>query len=268
MPIDIDYLSCRSKVKNNSTYQSQKATWPVNSWVQEFWQLNVPYGNYNYRSVPDNCVDMIINLAAPEEIFVVSPFSSVKVFEMTGPISYFGIRFHTLGHQDLFSAPIGEWNNADHIINVDELLPEHALMAIHDGANKTKSFIDRCMYFTKTLLNMSSFYQPDVRLVRFIQYCHQNITSSIVLSDKQCAEFGVSARQLRRLTSQHLGLSPKSFAKVLRFQQTLRAMSNGSRSAIWMDCYYDQPHFIREFKSMSGVTPSEFKSMAVLYNTD
>ena len=258
----------QDNVKNNSIYQSLKATAPVNTCIQEFWQLNVPQGTYNYRSVPDNCVDMIINLTAPEEVFVVTPFSSVKEFEMVGPVSYFGIRFRTLAHQGLFTTPMGEWNNAANVINVDELLPEHALTVIFGGASKLMSFKSRCEFFSKALLCSPSFYQTDKRLLRFIQYCNQNISSSIVLSDAKCAKFGLSARQLRRLTSQYLGLSPIKFAKVIRFQQTLRIMRKGGSSPIWTNCYYDQSHFIREFKSMSGVTPSEFPYLSALYNTD
>ena len=132
MSLASDNFSYQDNVNNNGIYQSLKATPPVNTCVQEFWQLNVPQGTYNYRSVPDNCVDMIINLTAPEEVFVVTPFSSVKEFEMIGPVSYFGIRFHTLGSSSfIHSMPMGEWNNADNVINVDELLTrQHVLTVI------------------------------------------------------------------------------------------------------------------------------------------
>lgn len=267
MPIDIDYHPCQGRVENTNTYLTFTPLPPLNHWVQVFWQLNVPDGQYYYRSVPDNCVDLIINLTFPEETFIVTPFASSIVFEMTGPVSYFGIRFRILGHQGITSAPLGAWNKPDNFVNTNEILPEHILNAAYDDGFKQLQFHNRCKYFSKILLGSLQHSKIDSRLARYIRYCHQNITSCIDLSDKQCSEFGVSARQLRRLTRLYLGLSPREFAKVLRFQQTLQVMNTENCSSAWARHYYDQPHFIRDFKSMSGITPNEFQGSSVLYNT-
>ncbi len=116
------------------------------------------------------------------------------------------------------------------------------------------------------LLSNVKCAEVDTRLARYIRYCHKNTGSHLDLSDKQCAEFGVSARQLRRLTKQHLGLLPKDFARVLRFQRVVNAIHVAQPDTVWLDYYYDQPHFIREFKRMSGLTPTQFKNLSVLYN--
>ncbi len=268
MPINIDYYPCQGLIKDSSAYLFFKPTYPLNSWVQEFWQLNIPDGKYFYRSVPDNCVDIIINLTDPEETFIVTPFSSRKTFEMEGPVSYFGIRFQTLGHQGVISTPIGFWNNNENIIDAKDILTKRMLSVLSTGSYKPMPFQSRCKYFSTILLGVLQDYEIDPRLLRYIAYCHQNIGSSINLSDKQCSEFGLSARHLRRLTSQYLGLSPREFAKVLRFQQTLRIMQKEKYSSDWGRRYYDQSHFIRDFKKMSGVTPNEFQNLSVLYNTD
>jgi len=266
MPLDIDYNPCQGRVDNKNTYRTFTPLPPLNHWVQAFWQLNAPDGQYYYRSIPDNCVDLIINLDCPDETFIVTPFSSPIVFEMTGPVSYFGVRFRVLGHQGIITAPLGAWNKPDNSIKPNEIIPEHMLNAAYDGICKPIGFHDRCKYISKLLLGSLQHNKIDSRLIRYIRYCHQNISSSISLSDKQCSEFGVSARQLRRLSHLYLGLSPKNYAKVLRFQQTLRVMNSTNCSSAWAGYYYDQPHFIREFKSMSGVTPNEFLSSSVLYN--
>lgn len=123
-----------------------------------------------------------------------------------------------------------------------------------------------CEFSSKILLDNLRYCEVDRRLVGYILYCDQRITSNIDLSNKQCSEFGVSARHLRRLTSQYLGLSSKEFAKVFRFQKALLAMNTNSCPNVWADYYYDQPHFNRDFKKLSGVTPNEFRTMSVLYN--
>jgi len=267
MLIDIDYHPYQGRVEKTKTYLTFTPQAPLNHWVQVLWQLNVPDGQYNYRSVPDNCVDLIINLASPEEAFIVTPFSASKVFEMTGPVSYFGIRFRILGHQGLISDPLGAWNKADNFINANEVLSEYMISSLFNGANKHLKFHDRCKHFSKVLLGSLQYNKVDSRLVSYVRYCQQNICSSIDLSDKRCSEFGVSARQLRRLSHLYLGLSPREYAKVIRFQKTLHVMSSENCSSIWAQHYYDQPHFIRDFKSLSGITPNEFRSSSVLYNT-
>jgi len=268
MPINSDYYSRQGHVANSNTYLIFKPTLPLSHWLQEFWQLNVPAGKYYYRSIPDNCVDIIINLNNPEEMFIVTPFSSAKVFEMHGPVSYFGIRFRPLGHHGLISAPMGYWNNADNVVDAYELLSKQVLDILIEGACQSMSFQRRSAHYSMMLLEVLHNCEIDIRLVRYLQYCGQNITSTVSLSDKQCTEFGVSARQLRRLTSQYLGLSPKSYSNILRFQQTLQIMNTQGSAAIWANSYYDQAHFIREFKNLSGVTPNKFKRLSVLYNTE
>lgn len=160
---------------------------------------------------------MILNLRCPEETFIVTPFTSSIVFEISGPVSYFGIRFRILGHQGIIFAPLGTWNQTGNLTNTDELLSEQLLSAAYEGASKQFQFHNRCKYFSKVLLDSLQTNKIDLRLARYIRYCQQNINSRINLSDKQCSEFGVSARQLRRLTHLYLGLSPREFAQVLRF---------------------------------------------------
>jgi len=266
MLINIKDYSFQGRVKNPNSYLTFKPTSPLSNWVQEFWQLNVPDGKYFYRSVPDNCVDIIINLTFPEEVFIVTPFSSAKTFEMAGPVSYFGIRFRILGHQGIIQTPLGEWSNDDNVTNLSDILPKHLLSALYNSAYQTMSFQKCCEYLSQILLGVLRSSEIDHRLIRYILYCDRSLTSNIDLSNKQCSEFGVSARHLRRLTSQYLGLSPREFAKVFRFQKILHAMNTENCANVWAHCYYDQPHFNRDFKNMSGVTPNEFRTMSVLYN--
>jgi AraC-like DNA-binding protein len=76
---------------------------------------------------------------------------------------------------------------------------------------------------------------------------------------------GLSARQLRRLFLEQVGLSPKHFCRVMRFRSSLPLLEHSrraDRARIALDCgYYDQAHFINEFHQLTGYTPNEFVTL-------
>jgi AraC-like DNA-binding protein len=72
----------------------------------------------------------------------------------------------------------------------------------------------------------------------------------------------VSPKRLIRLFADEVGFTPKTYLRVTRFQRVLERVHLAA-SVDWMDeverhGYYDQPHFIREFKEFSGFTPGEY----------
>ena len=71
---------------------------------------------------------------------------------------------------------------------------------------------------------------------------------------------GLSARRFTRLFTLEVGLTPKLYSRVERFQRVLREMDApaGDWSDIAQRCgYFDQSHLIRECRSLSGFTPGE-----------
>jgi len=72
---------------------------------------------------------------------------------------------------------------------------------------------------------------------------------------------GITSRYLNKLIQQHTGLTPISFNKIRRFQFSLKLIARNDQplTAIAYDCgYFDQAHFIKEFKSFTGLTPSAY----------
>ena len=75
------------------------------------------------------------------------------------------------------------------------------------------------------------------------------------------SRYGISSRYLQKLFLQYTGLTPKLYNKINRFQRSLRLVSQNdlSLTSIAYDCgYFDQSHFIREFKFFTGYTPSGY----------
>ena len=80
--------------------------------------------------------------------------------------------------------------------------------------------------------------------------------------DALAKQAGLSPRQFQRQFGQQVGLSPKLYARTVRFEAALTAhRRNSARS--WTDVvheagYFDQAHFVRECRALTGAPPSHF----------
>lgn len=75
---------------------------------------------------------------------------------------------------------------------------------------------------------------------------------------------GVSTRHLRRVFAEHVGVSPKSFARAMRLQRAVRiaeTCADWARVAVEAG-YYDQAHLIADFRDLVGLTPTAFVKRA------
>lgn len=76
--------------------------------------------------------------------------------------------------------------------------------------------------------------------------------------------YKVSERQLERKFKIHIGVSPKAYLRIVRFEKALEVLKTNQLDSaldIAYDLQYaDQSHFIRDFKAFSGLTPLKFVS--------
>lgn len=75
--------------------------------------------------------------------------------------------------------------------------------------------------------------------------------------------FGMNKRKLERLFSRYVGVTPKWVINRYRMHEILHQLDK-SESVNWTQLaldlgYFDQPHFIRDFKAMTGRKPTEYK---------
>jgi AraC-like DNA-binding protein len=80
------------------------------------------------------------------------------------------------------------------------------------------------------------------------------------------SELGFTARRFIETFSDQVGMTPKAFCRVRRFQEAVRLAAE-AREIEWVrvaaDCgYFDQAHFIRDFRAFSGINPSDYRGRA------
>lgn len=78
---------------------------------------------------------------------------------------------------------------------------------------------------------------------------------------------GLSTKRLIGLFRAEVGLSPKEYARVRRLQAALRQLGAGIAAGAHIAAdngYFDQSHFVREFRSFTGMTPTQYRRQRIL----
>ena len=214
-----------------------------------------------HRVVPDGCVDIIFDLNGHSYEEVASLAGT-----MTKPISaplenrvnYLAVRFQPGSFLHFFDSP------ADHY--ADQIMPlemisgkrEHELVERLIGENHIGNRIGLLEDYLTRLLMRSNKSDPAVTIAvcNILKY-KGDVTILQLSRSANCSQ-----RQLCRKFCKWVGVSPKSFCRIIRFQSTLRMLRSRLKRnllSIALDGgYYDQSHFIHEFNSYFGLTPSEF----------
>jgi methylphosphotriester-DNA--protein-cysteine methyltransferase len=77
-------------------------------------------------------------------------------------------------------------------------------------------------------------------------------------------EVCLGIKQFERTFSKNVGINPKKYASIVRFQNVIQMKRNHKNSSMFQlafdNRYYDQSHFIHDFKSLTELTPKAFFS--------
>jgi AraC-like DNA-binding protein len=177
----------------------------------------------------------------------------------TGDIKLFAVVFRPHGARLFFSQPIDEFFSESLPL---EFLDKQLIRDLEEKYHRTtnpQDFIPEIEnYLTKKL------YGKDLYDFRRIGQCIDQLsigggrTKLPALAEAAC----LSPRQLQRKFREYIGASPKVFMRIVRFQTAMHLHNTYNyrdMTRLALDSgYYDQSHFIREFRTIAGISPAKF----------
>lgn len=226
------------------------------------------------RVFANGCVEIMFNLGpeGPQQLVsagrvnapriqlwgqTITPF----VFSSIGKHSMLGVRFFTHTAAFFFDEPIALFN--EQMLDFYDFAggDVQVLYARLLDANALSERLRLLEAFLLARLRRSQAKLPKLKLMTSLLAATQQ-PDFLERVNSIAARHGVSPRYLQKLFVTYTGLSPRLVLKIGRFQQSLRLLSQkqSSLTAIAYQCgYYDQSHFIKDFRDFTGLVPSHFQ---------
>ncbi|MCU1235108.1 MAG: transcriptional regulator, Fis family [Candidatus Solibacter sp.] len=221
--------------------------------VECYWELEDAGDGGAQRVVPDGRAELILNFGRPFEAlrdgvweaqpraFLVGQITGPLMLRTAGPAHIVGIRLRPSGANRLLGIPAEELTGRS--IALDEL--------------GLKGIGDRCdVGGIEEALLACTRGETDALVDEAIRLFDG--TDDVA---RVAERLGVSSRQLERRFKLKVGLSPKFFARIRRFQRVFPELeSEGWVGAAAACGYYDQAHLIRDFRAFAGEPPAALVS--------
>lgn len=242
------------------------------SLVRCIWTLEVPASPavQTFRFLPDGCPELLLHLGAPARhrlhngnvyedcpAWLLGPMKGYLDWQVQGATRCLLVKFQPWVYATLVGRPA-------HALS-DTLLPwadlqAHTLFQLRLDHLAESSAIACRFLLEEWLRQFFAGWVPDPDLVASVAAIERQAQRH---DGAYCAaHLPIGRRRLEQKFQQEIGLSPKFYARNMRMHMAALALREGGGNrltSLAMELgYYDQAHFIREFKQFTGLSPRAF----------
>jgi len=243
---------------------------PLSAFVDLFWYLEAaPQHHAKERLLPTGTLELVIPLHEERSRFY-DPRDLTRFRDHRGPLlvgaqsgyvvidavhtAVMGAHFRPGGAFPFLGVPASEVE--DHALSLEDIwgreagwLREQILAADSPGAKL--DVLERTLLARATTLER----HPAVAFA-ISELSGMRRVADVV------EQIGLSSRRFIQLFHEQVGLTPKRFSRVRRFQDVIAGIETAAQ-LVWTDLalncgYYDQAHFIHDFRNFSGLNPAQY----------
>lgn len=226
--------------------------------VERYWIINWDLSGgepHVQETLPYPCVNLVFE-KGDSRVFGVITGKFARLLKEKGGV--FGIKFKPGAFYPFVKSPMSKLTNTSislcDAFGVDTAALEDAILSLED----TEKRIELAEHFLRERLP-----ERDENVALINQIVDHIITHrAITRVDDVVRHLHLNKRTLQRLFSQYVGASPKWVIQRYRLHEATEQLDNGGvvdwpRLALELG-YFDQAHFIKDFKSIVGKTPAEY----------
>lgn len=244
---------------------------PLKNYIKNIWILNCPNSSKLEKMIPFGCMDLVYidresityrgqrtKRFKKHELFLTGQVTQPYDFEFQSNTTIIGFGFYP--HTAHLFTKVSAHQMTDKIFNLSDLpLLSNTLEEIekdHSIENK----IIKLQYFILREINKSTSNDQRQKYLQYMltEIIHKQGHFEVSKFQKR---LNISQRYIQFLFKEYVGISPNLYAKVIRFLNAINNYQSDSESLTELSLklgYYDQSHFIRDFKRFTGLTPRQY----------
>jgi AraC-type DNA-binding domain-containing proteins len=244
----------------------------LQKYIKFFWELHIDHIELNHRLIPQRNINMRINLSDTphsvcrgndekllEDVYFLGlqNKNTNAQLKLNGRVDVMGICFRPYGMFPFLKMPVSEFSNQ--LYGADEvgfkIAPRvrERLQAISGTACRLAILEEELLSVMDDSMQSLDKFQPIFKVLETEKPLQLNDFSQ---------RNNIHIRQIERLYTKYIGLPHSSYTSLNRIHcalnQLLRAEHNKLSDIAFDNDYFDQTHFINEFKRYTGDTPKSF----------
>lgn len=248
----------------------------LKNYIKFFWEFRVDHLNLNHKLIPQRNINLRFNLSDTSHILSLNGKDHLleKVYfsglhdhysnahlKLSGKVHTLGICFFPEGFFPFIKIPVSEFKN-------------QSLGGFEVGINWTKTIFDRLKNVTDVRARLDIIEKELVLILihntdspeRFqkIFKALKNSENSLQINDF-CRQNNICIRNLERMYNKYVGVPASTYSTLNRFHTSLNRLLYKDFSKLsdlaYDHGYFDQMHFIKDFKRFTGNTPRSFVNL-------
>jgi len=226
--------------------------------VERFWLVAWDvHGREPYlqTTLPHPCVNLVIE---PEQAAVHGVTTRSFTYSLHERGRVFGVKFRPGAFYPFVQTPVARLNDSS--ISLREAFGDDCPPLI--TAFRAQADVSTLIVLAETFLR-ARLPAPDATVTRINQIVDAIIADRTITRVEAVAHrFELTPRTLQRLFRRYVGISPKWVIRRYRLHEAAELLANGNRldwPALALELgYFDQAHFINDFKALIGTTPAAY----------